>query len=64
MARPESVERIRQDMDVHRRELRDAMHELGEAARSWADPTDTIRARPAAWLVGALGVGLWLGWRR
>jgi hypothetical protein len=64
MARPEAVARIRQDMDVHRRELREAFDELRAAAKSWADPGDPIRDHPAAWLLGGAAFGLWLGWRR
>jgi hypothetical protein len=64
MARPEAVAQIRQDMDVHRRELREAFDELRAAARSWADPGDPVRTHPAAWLLGAMAIGMWFGWRR
>jgi hypothetical protein len=61
---PELEERqlLRQSIDEHRRELRLAVDELREAARSWT-PRDAVRERPLPWLLGGLLVGLWLGWR-
>lgn len=64
MARPEQVAEIRQNMEMHKAELRAAMNELAEAARSWTDVGDPVRERPARWLLGAAAVGWWLGWRR
>jgi len=64
MAVAEERELLRQSMDVHRREFREAVEELQLAARHWTDPRDPIRERPMAALVGGMLTGLWLGLRR
>lgn len=63
MARPEEREVVRQHMEEQKRELRLAVDDFREAARSWTDPRDLIRERPGTWMVGGLLLGLWLGWR-
>jgi hypothetical protein len=52
---------MRQTLEQHKEELRLAVQDLSVAARSWSDPAEAIRHRPAAWLTGAFIVGLWLG---
>jgi hypothetical protein len=47
-----------------RRALTEAVGDLGERARAELDPRRGIRARPAAWLAGALVIGFLLGARR
>ena len=64
MAASEDREVIRQSLEEHQREFREAFQELKLAARSAADPRDPIRENPLRWMVVALAVGLWLGWRR
>lgn len=50
---------------VHqRRALVEALGDLGESARAEVDPQRWVRARPAAWLAGALVIGFLLGARR
>ncbi len=61
MARPENREALRQSLEQHKHELRLAVQDLSVAARSWSDPSESIRLRPGAWLAGAFVVGLWLG---
>jgi hypothetical protein len=61
MASSESREALRQSLEQHKEELRLAVQDLSTAARSWSDPAEAIRHRPAAWLTGAFIVGLWLG---
>ncbi len=63
MAATEEREVIRQSLEEHQREFREAFEELKQAARSYADPRDPIRERPVRWLGIAAAVGLWLGWR-
>ena len=64
MAASEEREVIRQSLEEHQRELREAFEELKLAARSFADVRDPIRERPLRWMGIAAAVGLWLGWRR
>jgi hypothetical protein len=64
MSATEDREVIRQSLHEHQRELREAVEELKLAAISYADPRDTIRERPAKWLLAAFALGLFLGWRR
>ncbi|HEV7732755.1 MAG TPA: hypothetical protein VGR62_11360 [Candidatus Binatia bacterium] len=64
MAEPEERAVLRQNIEVHKRELRLAVDDLREAALSWTDPRDLIRERPATWLLVGLAAGLWLGMRR
>ena len=47
-----------------RRALAVALGDLGERARAEVDPRRWVRARPAAWLAGALVIGFLLGVRR
>jgi hypothetical protein len=63
MATPEE-DALRRSARDHRRALREALRELGDAAWAWADVGGVVRQSPAVWLAGALGVGLWLGGRR
>jgi hypothetical protein len=64
MATLEEREALRQSLAEHKRELRAAVHEVGEAARAWTDLGDFVRQSPGTWLIGGLVVGLWLGGRR
>ena len=64
VARPDDPEELRHNMEEHREELRLAVDELRVAAKKWTDPGDIVREHPVPWLVGALAVGLWLGWHR
>jgi hypothetical protein len=61
MARPEEREVLRQSLEQHKQELRLAVQDLGIAARSWSNPSESIRLHPGMWLLGAFAVGLWLG---
>jgi hypothetical protein len=61
MARPEQREAVRQSLEQHKQDLRLAVQDLRIAARSWSDPSESIRLHPAAWLAGAFVLGLWLG---
>jgi hypothetical protein len=61
MARPEDSEAVRQSLEQHKQQLRLAVQDLGVAARSWGDPSGSIRRHPGAWLLGAFAFGLWLG---
>jgi hypothetical protein len=61
VASSEQAEELRQSLEQHKHELRVAMQDLGTAARSWSNPTGSIREHPGRWLVGAFRVGLWLG---
>ena len=58
MASAEDRETLRQSLEQHKQELRVAVQDLGTAARSWSDPTTSIRERPIPWLVGAFVLGL------
>jgi type VI protein secretion system component VasF len=64
MSAVEEREVIRQSLHEHQRELREAVHELKLAAASYASPRDPIREQPIKWMIAALALGLWLGWRR
>jgi ElaB/YqjD/DUF883 family membrane-anchored ribosome-binding protein len=64
MAPTEEREVIRQSLEEHQREFREAFEELKTVARSYADLRDPIRERPARWIAIAVVAGLWLGWRR
>ena len=64
MSAVEQREVIQQSLHEHQRELREAVHELKLAAASYADPRDTIREKPGKWMIAALALGMWLGWRR
>ena len=64
MAVTEEREVIRQSLEEHQREFREAFEELKLAARSAADPRDPIREHPVRWLVAGALAGLWLGSRR
>jgi hypothetical protein len=57
-------ESLRDSLEQHRCELRAAMEDMGAAARSWSDPTVSIRSRPITWVVAAFLVGAWLGHQR
>jgi hypothetical protein len=61
MARPEQREAVRQSLEQHKQDLRLAVQDLTIAARSWSDPSESIRLHPGAWLASAFVVGLWLG---
>jgi len=61
MARPEQREVVRQSLEQHKQDLRLAVEDLTIAARSWSNPSESIRLHPGAWLAGAFIVGLWLG---
>jgi hypothetical protein len=63
MAAAEEREVLRQSLEEHQRDFREAFHELTEVARSYADPRDPIRERPILCLAIGLAAGLWLGWR-
>jgi len=64
MAATEEREVIRQSLQEHQREFREAFEELKLAARSYADVRDPIREHPARSIGIAVVIGLWLGWRR
>ena len=64
MAATEEREVLRQSLEEHQREFREAFQELKLAARSMADVRDPIREHPVRWLGVAAAVGLWLGSRR
>jgi len=55
--RDELLESIERDHE----ELREAVHELAEAARETLGFTDRIRESPLTWIAGAFLLGLWLG---
>jgi hypothetical protein len=61
MARPEQRDALQQTLEQHKQELRLAVQDLSIAARSWSDPSESIRLHPGVWLAGAFVVGLWLG---
>lgn len=61
MARPEGREALQQALEQHKQQLRLAVQDLTIAARSWSDPSESIRLHPGAWLAGAFVVGFWLG---
>ena len=61
MASAESREALRQALELHKQELRFAVQDLSIAARSWSDPSESIRVHPGAWLASAFLVGVWLG---
>lgn len=63
MAVTEDREVLRQSLQEHQREFREAFQELKLAARSYADPRDPIREHPVRWILVAVAVGVWLGWR-
>lgn len=64
MAATEEREVLRQSLEEHQREFREAYEELKLAARAVTDVRDPIREHPVRWLGIAVAVGLWLGWRR
>jgi len=64
MAVTEEREVLRQSLEEHQRELREAVTELRLPATADADVRDPIRERPFRWLAVAVAVGLFLGWRR
>lgn len=64
MATLEEREALQQSLAEHKRELRAAVQEVGEAARAWTDLGDFVRRSPGTWLVSGFVVGLWLGGRR
>ena len=64
MAATEDREVIRQSLEEHQREFREAFQELKQVARSYTDPRDPIREHPLKWMTAAAVFGLWLGWRR
>jgi ElaB/YqjD/DUF883 family membrane-anchored ribosome-binding protein len=64
MAVTEERQVLRQSLEEHKSELREAVTELKLAATSYADVRDPIRERPFRWLAVGVVVGLWLGWRR
>jgi hypothetical protein len=47
-----------------RHALAEALGDLGERARAEIDPRRWVRERTAAWLAGALVIGILLGVRR
>jgi len=61
MASAEDREMLRQSLEQHKQELRIAVQDLGTAAKSWSDPTASIRERPIPWLIGAFVLGWWFG---
>lgn len=63
-ASSDSPEAVRQSLEQHRDELRAAVQDLGEAARSWSDPIMAIRSRPLTWVAAGFLVGAWLGRQR
>lgn len=63
MGATEEKEVIRQSLEEHQREFREAFAELKQVARAYTDPRDPIRERPVRWLGIAAALGLWLGWR-
>ena len=63
LASSDSPEAVRQSLEQHRHELRVAVQDLGQAARSWSDPTVAIRYRPITWVAAAFLLGAWLGRR-
>jgi len=64
MAVTEERQVLRQSLEEHQRDLREAVTELRLAATAYADVRDPIRERPFRWLAVGFGVGLFLGWRR
>ena len=63
MGAVEERELIRHALEDHRRDFRTAVQQLKEAARSATDPREPIRERPREWMLGAVALGLWLGWQ-
>ena len=61
MASPEHREALEQNLEQHKQELRVAVQDLSIAARSWSDPSESIRLHPGTWLASAFVFGLWLG---
>lgn len=57
--REELLESIERDQE----ELREAVHDLTDAARETFVLAERIRESPVAWLVGGALLGLWLGAR-
>jgi len=64
MAVTEERQVLRQSLEEHKSELREAVNELRLAASAYADVRDPIRERPLRWLAMGIAVGLFLGWRR
>jgi len=64
MAVTEDRQVLRQSLEEHKSELREAGKELRLAASAYADVRDPIRERPFRWLAVGVAVGLFLGWRR
>lgn len=54
----------RNALDQHRRELELAVHELRVAGREALTPSSRLERKPYRWLLGALALGVWMGWRR
>ena len=61
MASPEHREALQQNLEQHKQELRLAVQDLTVAAKSWSDPTESIRLHPGSRLTGAFVFALWLG---
>ena len=51
-------------LERDQRELAAVIGSLRERVRTELDPRRRIESRPAAWLLGAALLGLWLGMRR
>src|SRR4029077_14655527 len=64
MAVTEERQVLRQSLEEHQRDLREAVTELRLGPTPFRDRRDPIRERPFRWLAVGAVVGLWLGWRR
>lgn len=53
-----------QSIEREQEELREAVHELSDVARSKLTVSEHIKAAPHTWLVGGFLLGLWLGGSR
>ena len=56
-------ERLLQDVERDREQVREALDGLELAAREQMDVRRHIAARPEAWILAAATLGLWLGLR-
>ncbi len=56
-------EALRQSIEHHEAELRDAVEELTAVVKSEVTLGAYITERPWTWLLGGFAVGLLLGWR-